>query len=179
MLISESLWLITSLDLRGPCWALWLFAKPAVVYIRCGREDVNSHYYHKTFRKKVDVLALGKWVMKPEPHGHLSCFASLSGQYYELLSRSREEAEDDMDGDERIVTKQSEGKKKAVFHVKSISWPYTREAGNIMTNSFTRNFHHVSVCEKAVYFRRKGSSYQDMLSRVNYEGHSTVFTKHL
>lgn len=54
---------------------------------------------------------------------------------------------------------------------------YIREVGNMMISNFGRKGHNINVYEQEAYFWRKGSSYSDVLSHMNYEGHGKILTR--
>lgn len=66
-----------------------------------------------------------------------------------------------------------------VLDVEDVPLPYKREVGSIMTKILSRHAHRVNVREHAVHFGRKGSSYADVLSHVNYEWNEKVPTGYL
>lgn len=55
---------------------------------------------------------------------------------------------------------------------------YTLEAGNMMSSNFRRKVYLVNVSEQAVHFMRKGPSYVDVLSHINYKRYGRVPTRH-
>lgn len=62
------------------------------------------------------------------------------------------------------------GKKNTIFEVEGFLLKCTQEVENMMSCSFSRETHHVSVREIAVHVWRKGSPYEDLLFHANYEG---------
>lgn len=124
-----------------------------------------------TLKSVADAAAFCKQVMRPVANGHLFCSALKFGQWFKMMSKTENHEDSDGDGGDGIATEEGKGKKKAVIEVEGDLSHYSREAGNIMTNIPRSEAHHISVCEQAVHFRRKGSSHIDVLFHLNYEAH--------
>lgn len=60
------------------------------------------------------------------------------------------------------------------FEVEDVPLHYTRKLRNIVTINRSCKAHYAEVCDQAVHLCRRGSSYVDLLSIVEYKGHSYV-----
>lgn len=75
---------------------------------------------------------------------------------------------------EKIPTKTVEGKKNAAFEADGVPLHCTREIGNMTFSILCRKSDQTNVNEQTMDFWRKGSSYGDVLSYINYGGHGKV-----
>lgn len=84
----------------------------------------------------------------------------------------------DRDGYECIATGEGRGNKKTVLEVEVIPLHYSEKMQNMMDSTLCRVPHQINVCEQALHLWKKGSSYGNVLSQVNYKRYGNMATRH-
>lgn len=115
--------------------------------VRSDREDANSRYGLLTTGSMADGVALCKREMRPSSHGHLFCCALRLGQWYKMISITRDKEKRESVGGEGIMTQEGEDKKKTDFGVGGVPLHYMREAQNVIISILISKGYHVNLFE--------------------------------
>lgn len=129
--------------------------------------DVNFHYNVLTPKKKADVVAHCKRVMRPRYTGHMFRSELQFGRWYRMQPGTRDQEGSTSAEDKGGMTKDGKKKKKEISELATFPQHYTREVLSMISTDFRRKTHRASVCKRPAHFGRRRSPNENVLSHVN------------